>query len=30
MELGQVSDHGPTDRLGEDIRKIVSDWLSVI
>ncbi|MEX1134274.1 MAG: ABC transporter ATP-binding protein [Acidimicrobiia bacterium] len=30
MELGQVSDHGPTDRLGEDIRQIVSDWLSVI
>lgn len=29
MELGQVSDHGPTDRLGDDIRQIVSDWLSV-
>jgi branched-chain amino acid transport system ATP-binding protein len=29
MELGQVTDHGPSDRLGDDIRKIVSDWLSV-
>jgi branched-chain amino acid transport system ATP-binding protein len=29
MELGQVTDHGPTDRLGDDIRQIVSDWLSV-
>jgi branched-chain amino acid transport system ATP-binding protein len=29
MELGQISDHGPTDQLGEDIRQIVSNWLSV-
>jgi branched-chain amino acid transport system ATP-binding protein len=29
MELGQITDHGPTDRLGDDIRQIVSDWLSV-
>jgi branched-chain amino acid transport system ATP-binding protein len=29
MELGQVTDHGPTDRLGEDLRAIVADWLSV-
>jgi branched-chain amino acid transport system ATP-binding protein len=29
MELGEISDHGPTDQLGEDIRQIVSNWLSV-
>lgn len=29
MELGQVSADGPTDELGEDLRQIVSDWLSV-
>ncbi|MGH8946295.1 MAG: ABC transporter ATP-binding protein [Acidimicrobiia bacterium] len=29
MELGQLSAHGPTDELGEDLRQIVSDWLSV-
>lgn len=29
MELGEVSAHGPTAELGEDLRRIVSDWLSV-
>jgi branched-chain amino acid transport system ATP-binding protein len=29
MELGQITDHGPTGRLGDDIRRIVSSWLSV-
>lgn len=29
MELGQVSAQGPTSELGEDLRQIVSDWLSV-
>jgi branched-chain amino acid transport system ATP-binding protein len=29
MELGQVSGQGPTDELGEDLRRIVSSWLSV-
>lgn len=29
MELGEVSGHGPTDELGEDLRQIVSSWLSV-
>lgn len=29
MELGRVTDHGPTDRLGEDLRAIVAGWLSV-
>jgi branched-chain amino acid transport system ATP-binding protein len=29
MELGQVSAHGPTEELGDDLRQIVSDWLSV-
>lgn len=29
MELGQVSAHGSTAELGEDLRQIVSDWLSV-
>lgn len=29
MELGEVSAQGPADELGEDLRQIVSDWLSV-
>jgi branched-chain amino acid transport system ATP-binding protein len=29
MELGEVSGHGPTDELGEDLRQIVSSWLSI-
>jgi len=29
MELGQVSGHGPTNELGDDLRQIVSSWLSV-
>ncbi|MDP8958212.1 MAG: ABC transporter ATP-binding protein [Actinomycetota bacterium] len=29
MELGRVSDQGSTDQLGEDLRRIVSSWLSV-
>lgn len=29
MELGQISAHGPTAELGDDLRAIVSDWLSV-
>jgi branched-chain amino acid transport system ATP-binding protein len=29
MELGEVSAHGPTGELGDDLRQIVSDWLSV-
>lgn len=29
MELGEVSGHGPTDELGDDLRQIVSSWLSV-
>jgi len=29
MELGEVSGHGPTNELGEDLRQIVSSWLSV-
>jgi len=29
MELGEISAHGPTAELGDDLRAIVSDWLSV-
>jgi branched-chain amino acid transport system ATP-binding protein len=29
MELGEISAHGPTAELGDDLRTIVSDWLSV-
>ena len=29
MELGKVSGHGPTNELGEDLRQIVSSWLSI-
>lgn len=29
MELGEVSGHGPSGELGEDLRQIVSSWLSV-
>lgn len=29
MELGRVSAHGPTAELGENLRRIVADWLSV-
>jgi branched-chain amino acid transport system ATP-binding protein len=29
MELGQVSGHGSTGELGDDLRKIVSSWLSI-
>ena len=29
MELGRIADQGPTDQLGEDLRRIVSSWLSV-
>lgn len=29
MELGEISAHGPTDQVGDDLRTIVSHWLSV-
>jgi branched-chain amino acid transport system ATP-binding protein len=29
MELGEISAHGPTDEVGDDLRTIVSHWLSV-
>jgi branched-chain amino acid transport system ATP-binding protein len=29
MELGEVSGHGSTRALGEDLRRIVSSWLSI-
>jgi branched-chain amino acid transport system ATP-binding protein len=29
MELGEISAHGPAAELGDDLRTIVSDWLSV-
>lgn len=28
MELGKVSAHGPADRLGDDLRRLVSAWLA--
>jgi len=29
MEFGEISAHGQTAELGDDLRTIVSDWLSV-
>lgn len=29
MELGEMTAHGPSGELGDDLRQIVSDWLSV-